>query len=997
MAKLSKIFETVNHKKIYEDHKKEYLAKKLVESYMLSEGISNKGQTTEEVYGKLISEAIKYETEKEAVRFLRDIESITLNEGFMDTVKGIGTKIKNFFTGTIDAVKNFFKGDKKIKAAFDKFHSEIKPAYEALKKLDGQTPALDNKEEVKQLNQSLEITTDYSYLFEGDVSPTEKNKEPETEGTETEGTETDDEDFNAKIGKIVNLLAGKKKLDSPKKTGSSQKRMRFFKITKSGVNVSLWVGESAENMNILLTYMGASGKVFFNLHDTIVTNQLEMAVVSDIIKAMFANKTFNPEESPTKVQQAGKKLLITTPSGKPVKVFPGKTIIMMVGGKAKMPWKIKKAKDPQEFASVFAKVEGDESHSGVDVSENKYEKNPKTGEMELVRNEGETDEAYEARKAKDAHRDAKDDAGFEADDDGQDLEGEKKFLLKYFKVSDAELVEVDKVMKSASNMVNSGKIPPKGLANFYGHLVEYFDYMQESMDDEDFKTIKVPQINKKIGAIINGFDNQILSSIKPEDLPRAKAVVERSINKFSEVAKQYGVNVTYEEDKWDKFKGVEAIELKAGAADTEEIEGSDEDSTEIDAFGNPKKKEPELTDEQKNMVAQLSKIAKTYDIPEDNLDTPEAVMNAYDLNNTNLKLDMANTFERYLDSLKANETLEDSATEFNKLTPEKRVEAIIKIAGEFKNKEDAPVEEESIDSPEKWMKAVINNSGVKNVIDTELLEKMKVDSGSLWANFGKFAKDNNNDLAEVLISTKYGGDHKPMTDNEFLAYATGVDTIASYAQKGVADGKLDSQGYDKVKFNDFLVKATSAARTLNTVVNPSTLGVGASDGGSKKTEKPTETDETTPTGEETPAEIEQPKVDPYEAFLKQIEADAPELSTLMKESMKEDSMKVWSKEFVKLKNKGVEYDNIKEYFKTAPEFFNRKNLKVKTQYIADLSSNNIVLDIRLKALQAMKDEDVLDSFDSTAIFRELDGEPYKTGDFATTDEAKDEIFLRSKF
>lgn len=995
MAKLSKIFESINHTKTYESQKKTYLTKKLVESYMLSEGLTHNGVTTDLVVDKLISEAIKYGNEAKAIAFLKDVEKEAINEGFLSKIgsglKKAATWAKDKVKGAINAVKNFFSGNKVIEAAFDKFHSEIKPAYEILKSADGKQTSIEDKTEDTKLLNSLEVTSDYSYLFEGDTPP--------AEGETTTPESGEDADADAGVAAMASYLFNGKKVDTGKKTGSTQQRVKFYAITKSGVNSTLWVGPSnnISEMKVLMSYMKSSNKLFMNLSTDVVATQLEMELIANLLLAIKNNQNLNPDGAYREVTQAGKKVVLDQ-SGKKWQLIPGKLVIMSIGGKSKLPLKLKKAVQQEQFMGVLGikKQEGEVGQDTEVVANNNKKVDGKPVFKEAG-HENETQEEFEDRMT--AWSDAEDNKDFGDDDETNDylvdLEGK---INQFFGMNHEDLID-NKLDDVVDTIFEKTPVKIDDINEYNDNIATVLEYYAGT--DKKLTPEQITSIAGDLTAITEvSYPKVIARSMAEAKTPEEKqAIVDRGLNlvmELQKIAGAHGVKFPFNKEAWKEVTG----ELQLKDIKDETNYGSTEAPKEDE---NVEDDDSKFTPEQQKMIDSFIDISTTFGIPARSLTNAQEVLEEYDIGNTNLTNEMVQTFVRYLDEIKENGTLKDSAVKFNKFSPEQRAEAIIKIAGEFKNKEDAPVQEETVDSPEKWMKAVINNSGVKNSIDEALLTKLEVDKGSLWANFGKFAKEHNNDLAEIFLATNFGGDHKPMTDNEFLAYATGVDKIASYAQKAVSSDKLDSQGHDKTAFNNFLVTATSAATTLNKTINPANLGAGVSGGGSKSDNvqntasgtTPTTTNQTTPETS-TPTELEKPKADPYEAFLKQIETDSPELSETLK-TLDEASKKVWAKEIVKLNKAGVSYDNINEYIKTAPEFFNRKKLKIKIDYLKKLSSKNIPMDIRIKALTAMKEEDVLDSFDSIDIFNNVDGEVYKTGNFVTDDNAKNTIFSKSKF
>ena len=124
------------------------------------------------------------------------------------------------------------------------------------------------------------------------------------------------------------------------------------------------------------------------------------------------------------------------------------------------------------------------------------------------------------------------------------------------------------------------------------------------------------------------------------------------------------------------------------------------------------------------------------------------------------------------------------------------------------------IPEEEIDSPEKWMKAIVENSGVKN-IDQNVIDILQVKPTEVWKNFLSFAKRHNNDLSDVIMATNSeNGDHAPMSNNEYIAYATQLYSIISYVERATGTGKLDTQRYTPNAFREFLITVKPAAQKL---------------------------------------------------------------------------------------------------------------------------------------------------------------------------------------
>ena len=228
MAKLSKILENIENS-ANEKEKYQYFAEKLFESLKLEEGLSKIGFKIEQVEEKILSEALKYSSEKEAIDFLKGIEKeFLINEKWTDTLVSAGEWVVKKAGKLIDKVKSWWNGP--VKTAVKKFNDMA----------IGYADELQSNARIS-LNQSMEYNeSKKSYLME--------NEEIEELGN------TDTLVQKLFDGTIVN----------GKKTGSNQKRVKFYSITKNGNNITLWVGSAPEikSMNVLGVFTKSTRKLF---------------------------------------------------------------------------------------------------------------------------------------------------------------------------------------------------------------------------------------------------------------------------------------------------------------------------------------------------------------------------------------------------------------------------------------------------------------------------------------------------------------------------------------------------------------------------------------------------------------------------------------------------------------------------------------------------------------------------------------------------------------
>ena len=300
MAKLSKIFESIENI-VYEKEKYQYFAEKLFESLKLEEGLSKIGFKIEQVEEKILSEALKYSSEKEAIDFLKGIEKeFLINEKWTDTLVSAGQWVGKKVGKLIDKVKSWWNGP--VKTAVKKFNDMVIVYADEL-----QSNARIS------LNQSMEYNeSNKSYLME--------NEEIE----ELENTDI----LIQKLfdGKIVN----------GKKTGSNQKRVKFYSITKNGNNITLWVGSAPQikSMNVLGVFRKSTSELFLNLDTNFISSQMEMGFISELLTSIKNNPQMNPDNYYSEIKQNGKKIILIH-NNKTIYFNPGESLVLGLANSSK--------------------------------------------------------------------------------------------------------------------------------------------------------------------------------------------------------------------------------------------------------------------------------------------------------------------------------------------------------------------------------------------------------------------------------------------------------------------------------------------------------------------------------------------------------------------------------------------------------------------------------------------------------------------------------------
>jgi hypothetical protein len=353
MAKLSAIFENIHEQDI---KKQKYYAEKITEHFMLMEGDIDEAYDIDFIERQIIKESLKKPTLDETLLFVDGIMT-HIDEGFVDNIvqgaKKIGTKIKNAITSLLDG-----------------------PVAKELKKWNLDIIAAANK--LEGLNDSL-INLNDDYLFEG-MSWDEINDvtdEISSDNTSSSAPSPDNDSevtyTNAAASMIGKLFAGKQ-VKTGKKTGSKQKRLMFYAITKVGTDSTLWVGSSNDitTMNALLIFKKASSKLYMNIDTSIIESQLEMKLIHDLLMAIQSNPEINVDGVYRGIKQNGNKILLVH-GNKNMKIMPGLNYILSIGSKSQLPIKKTASATPDQFImdnGVEKPASGEEEPSGDSLEDN---------------------------------------------------------------------------------------------------------------------------------------------------------------------------------------------------------------------------------------------------------------------------------------------------------------------------------------------------------------------------------------------------------------------------------------------------------------------------------------------------------------------------------------------------------------------------------------------------------------------------------------------------
>ncbi len=346
---------------------------------------------------KILSEALKYSSEKEAIDFLKGIEKeFLINEKWTDTLVAAGQWVGKKVGGLIDKVKSWWNGP--VKTAVKKFN-DMAIVY---------ADELQSNARIS-LNQSMEYNeSNKSYLME--------NEEIE----ELENTDI----LIQKLfdGKIVN----------GKKTGSNQKRVKFYSITKNGNNITLWVGSTSEikSMNVLGVFRKSTRKLFLNLDTNFISSQMEMGFISELLTSIKNNPQMNPDNYYSEIKQNGKKIILIH-NNKNIQIIPGKIMILGLANKSNTTIKIKETVDQNKFMQIF----GIEDAIGTTSPIEKSEDEPK--QEDFIGSDGKPDiEAYNKAFEEWSEKQDSDSFGNDSEiDDNEYIQGLEDKILKSLNIT----------------------------------------------------------------------------------------------------------------------------------------------------------------------------------------------------------------------------------------------------------------------------------------------------------------------------------------------------------------------------------------------------------------------------------------------------------------------------------------------------------------------------------------------------------------------------------
>ena len=444
MAKLSKIFENIENS-AYEKEKYHYFAEKLFESLKLEEGLSKNGFKIEQVEEKILSEALKYSSEKEAIDFLKGIEKeFLINEKWTDTLVSAGKWVGKI----VDKVKSWWNGP--VKTAIKKFNDMA----------IGYADELQSNARIS-LNQSMEYNeSKKSYLME--------NEEIDGLGN------TDILIQKLFDGKIVN----------GRKTGSKQKRVKFYSITKNGNNITLWVGSAPQikSMNVLGVFTKSTRKLFLNLDTNFISSQMEMGFISELLTSIKNNPQMNPDNYYGEIKQIGKKIILTH-NNTDITITSGHTIILGLANKSNTPIKRKKDEGQNKFKQTF----GIEDAIGTTSTIEKSDDEPK--QEDFMGSDGKPDIA--------AYNKALDDWSEKHDSDnfGDDSEIDDNEYIKSLE---------DNILKSLNITVE--QIKNESISSII---------MSKFQKDQSIKFNEIPDYNEYIASVIEYYtlkkDDEIFS------------------------------------------------------------------------------------------------------------------------------------------------------------------------------------------------------------------------------------------------------------------------------------------------------------------------------------------------------------------------------------------------------------------------------------------------------------------------------------------------------
>ena len=511
MAKLSKIFENIENS-AYEKEKYQYFAEKLFESLKLEEGLSKIGFKIEQVEEKILSEALKYSSEKEAIDFLKGIEKeFLINEKWTDTLVSAKNWVVDKVGKIIDKVKSWWNGP--VKTAVKKFN-DMAIVY---------ADELQSKARIS-LNQSMEYNTSKkSYLME--------NEEIE----ELENTDT----LIQKLfdGKIVN----------GRKTGSNQKRVKYYSITKNDNNITLWLGsESAiKSMNVLGVFRKSTRQLFLNLDPNFISTQMEMGFISELLTSIKNNPQINPDNYYSEIKQNGKKIILIH-NNKNVQIISGKIWILGLANKSNATIKIKKTVDQNKFKQIF----GIEGAIGTTSTIEKSDDEPK--QEDFMGSDGKPDiAAY--NKALDDWSEKHDSDNFGDDseiDDNEYIKSLEDNILKSLNITVEQIKNESISSIIMSKFQKDQSITFNEIPDYNDHIASVMEYYTLKKDDKIFSD-KLNNLSEDLTKIVEqGYliiINKELESV--DDISSKEKILSSALEyamELSVLAKAFDITFEYD-------------------------------------------------------------------------------------------------------------------------------------------------------------------------------------------------------------------------------------------------------------------------------------------------------------------------------------------------------------------------------------------------------------------------------------------------------------------
>ena len=511
MAKLSKIFESIENI-VYEKEKYQYFAEKLFESLKLEEGLSKTGFKIEQVEEKILSEALKYSSEKEAIDFLKGIEKeFLINEKWTDTLVSAGQWVSKKVGKLIDKVKSWWNGP--VKTAVKKFN-DMAIVY---------ADELQSKARIS-LNQSMEYNgSNKSYLME--------NEEIE----ELENTDI----------LIQNLFDGKSV--NGKKTGSNQPRVKYYSITKIGNDITLWVGpdHQIESMNVLGEFTKSTNKLFLNLDTNFISSQMEMGFISELLTSIKNNPQINPDNYYGEIKQNGKKIILIH-NNKNIPIIPGKILILGLANKSNTTIKIKETVDQNKFMQIF----GIEDAIGTTSPIEKSDDEPK--QEDFIGSDGKPDiDAY--NKAFDEWSEKHDSDSFGNDSeivDNEYIKGLEDKILKSLNITVEQIKNESISSIIMSKFQKDQSIKFNEIPDYNEYIASVMEYYTLKKDDKIFSD-KLNNLSEDLTKIVEqGYliiINKELESV--DDISSKEKILSSALEyamELSVLAKSFDITFKYD-------------------------------------------------------------------------------------------------------------------------------------------------------------------------------------------------------------------------------------------------------------------------------------------------------------------------------------------------------------------------------------------------------------------------------------------------------------------